>query len=74
MEMHATTVSWDGDGKITVYDKTQGPQNVQAYLAAVFGFSAKKVRVMNTLCWRRIWLGPAPPIQRLSRDARCQNA
>ena len=47
MEMHATTVSWDGDGKITVYDKTQGPQNVQAYLAAVFGFSAKNVRVMN---------------------------
>ena len=47
MEMHATTVSWDGDGRITVYDKTQGPQNVQAYLAAVFNFSAKKVRVMN---------------------------
>ena len=47
MEMHATTVVWEGDGKITVYDKTQGPQNVQDYLAAVFGFSAKNVRVMN---------------------------
>lgn len=47
MEMHASTVIWEGDGKITVYDKTQGPQNVQAYLASVFGFSARNVRVMN---------------------------
>ena len=47
MEMHASTVVWEGDGKITVYDKTQGSQNVQAYLAAVFGFKAKNVRVMN---------------------------
>ncbi len=47
MEMHATTVVWEGDGKITVHDKTQGPQNVQGYLASVFGFSKSDVRVMN---------------------------
>lgn len=47
MEMHASTVIWEGDGKITVHDKTQGSQNVQAYLAAVFGFKSKNVRVMN---------------------------
>jgi xanthine dehydrogenase YagR molybdenum-binding subunit len=47
MEMHATTVILEGDGKITVHDKTQGPQNVQAYLAAIFGFKAADVRVMN---------------------------
>ena len=47
MEMHASTVMWEGDGKITVYDKTQGSQNVQAYLCSVFGFSKKEVRVMN---------------------------
>lgn len=47
MEMHATTVVWEGDGKITVYDKTQGPQNVQAYLVKVFGFKSKNVRVLN---------------------------
>jgi xanthine dehydrogenase YagR molybdenum-binding subunit len=47
MEMHATTVIWEGDGKITVHDKTQGPQNVQGYLASVFGFAKKNVRVMN---------------------------
>lgn len=47
MEMHASTVHWHGDGKITVYDKTQGAQNVQAYLASVFGFAKDDVRVLN---------------------------
>jgi xanthine dehydrogenase YagR molybdenum-binding subunit len=47
MEMHASTVVWEGDGKITVHDKTQGSQNVQGYLSSVFGFSKKDVRVMN---------------------------
>jgi xanthine dehydrogenase YagR molybdenum-binding subunit len=47
MEMHATTVVWEGNGKITVYDKTQGAQNVQAYVAHVFGFKIKNVRVLN---------------------------
>ncbi|WP_375382984.1 xanthine dehydrogenase family protein molybdopterin-binding subunit [uncultured Sphingomonas sp.] len=47
MEMHASTVEWHGDGRITVYDKTQGSQGVQAYLASAFGFSKKNVRVVN---------------------------
>jgi xanthine dehydrogenase YagR molybdenum-binding subunit len=47
MEMHASTVHWEGNGKITVYDKTQGAQNVQAYLAGVFGFDKANVRVKN---------------------------
>jgi xanthine dehydrogenase YagR molybdenum-binding subunit len=47
MEMFATTCVWDGDGKITVYDKTQGSQNVQGYLTKVFGLKKKKVRVVN---------------------------
>ena len=47
MEMHATTVEWHGRGQITVYDKTQGAQNVQAYLANIFGFAKKDVRVVN---------------------------
>lgn len=47
MEMHASTVIWEGGGKITVYDKTQGSQNVQSYLASVFGFSPDDVRVLN---------------------------
>ena len=47
MEMFASTVQWHGDGSITVYDKTQGSQNTQAYLVGVFGFSKKDVRVRN---------------------------
>lgn len=47
MEMHATTVVWEGDDRVTVYDKTQGSQNVQTYLTKVFGFKAENVRVLN---------------------------
>ncbi|HEX8447084.1 MAG TPA: xanthine dehydrogenase family protein molybdopterin-binding subunit [Sphingomonas sp.] len=47
MEMHASTVQWHGDGSITVYDKTQGSQNVQDYLVGIFGFAKKDVRVRN---------------------------
>jgi xanthine dehydrogenase YagR molybdenum-binding subunit len=47
MEMHATTVEWHGDGKITVHDKTQGSQGVQSFLASAFGFSKSDVRVVN---------------------------
>jgi xanthine dehydrogenase YagR molybdenum-binding subunit len=48
MEMHGATVHWEGNGKITVHDKTQGAQNVQAYLASVFGFAKDDVRVLNS--------------------------
>ena len=47
MEMHGTTVVWEGNGRITVHDKTQGSQNVQMYISNIFGFSADKVRVLN---------------------------
>ena len=47
MELFATTVVWEGDGKITVYDKTQGSQNVQLYLKQSLGFKLKNVRVVN---------------------------
>ncbi|RYE50242.1 MAG: xanthine dehydrogenase family protein molybdopterin-binding subunit, partial [Hyphomicrobiales bacterium] len=47
MEMHATTVVWEGDGKITVHDKTQGSQNTQTYISNIFGFSKNDVRVLN---------------------------
>lgn len=47
MEMHASTVTFEGNGKLTVYDKTQGPQNVQAYLAGAFDLKADDVRVLN---------------------------
>ncbi len=47
METYATTVHWHGDGTLTIYDKTQGAQNVQEYVAGVFGFAKSDVRVVN---------------------------
>ena len=47
MELFASTVVWEGGGKLTVYDKTQGVQNVQRYVCGVFGMKADDVRVMS---------------------------
>jgi xanthine dehydrogenase YagR molybdenum-binding subunit len=63
MEMHATTVVWEGDGKISVYDKNQGSQNVQDYLAHVFGFKAANVRVLNPFVGGAFGSGLRPQYQ-----------
>ncbi|MPZ39334.1 MAG: molybdopterin-dependent oxidoreductase [Rhizobiales bacterium] len=47
MELYASTAVWNGDGKLTVYDKTQGVQNVQRYLCSALGLSSDDVRVMS---------------------------
>lgn len=47
MEMHATTVIVGEDGALTVWDKTQGPQAIQAYLTSALSLSSSKVRVCN---------------------------
>ncbi len=47
MELHATIAVWDGDDKLTVYDKSQGPKNVQRALAQNFGLEEKNVRVVT---------------------------
>jgi len=47
MELFATTVVWNGDGNLTVFDKTQGVQNVQRYVCNVFGLHPDNVRVLS---------------------------
>jgi len=47
MEMHATIAIWEGDAKLTVYEKSQGPKSVQAELARMFGLSEKNVQVIT---------------------------
>ena len=47
MELYASTVIWEGGGKLTVYDKTQGVQNVQRYLCGVFGAKSEDIRVLS---------------------------
>ena len=47
MELYASTAIWEGGGKLTVYDKTQGVQNVQRYLCGIFDMKPDDVRVMS---------------------------
>src|SRR5262249_9496545 len=46
MEMFAATAVWEGDGRITVHDKTQGPQNCRDYVASVFSLPPNDVRIL----------------------------
>jgi xanthine dehydrogenase YagR molybdenum-binding subunit len=46
MELFASTAIWEA-GQLTVYDKTQGVQNVQQYLCKVFKLQPGAVRVMS---------------------------
>lgn len=47
MELFGTTCVYEGDGKLTIYDKTQGSQNAQGYVTSVFGLKSKDVRLIN---------------------------
>ena len=69
MELYAATAIWEGGGKLTVYDKTQGVQNVQRYLCAMFGMKPDELRVMSPLRRRRIRLGAAAAIRGGARGA-----
>lgn len=46
MELFATTTIYEGKGKLTIYDKTQGTINDQLYVANIFGLKYKNVRVL----------------------------
>lgn len=45
MEPHASTVLYQPDGTLHIHDKTQGPQNCQAYVQKVFGLDKSQVRI-----------------------------
>jgi xanthine dehydrogenase YagR molybdenum-binding subunit len=47
MECFGTTVLFEGDGRLTVYDKTQGAPNSQNYVCNIFGLGKDKVRVLS---------------------------
>ncbi|MGI4826960.1 MAG: xanthine dehydrogenase family protein molybdopterin-binding subunit [Janthinobacterium lividum] len=48
MEPHATTCLWDGNGSVTVYDKTQGSQNCQQWVMNIFDFKKDQVHIINS--------------------------
>lgn len=47
IELFATTVVYEADGKLTIYDKTQGTINCQLYVGNVFGLHYNDVRVIS---------------------------
>jgi xanthine dehydrogenase YagR molybdenum-binding subunit len=47
IELHATVAMWEGDDKLLVYDKSQGPKGTQSELARLFGIDEKNVRVIT---------------------------
>lgn len=63
MELFASTVVWDGGGKLTVYDKTQGVQNVQGYLCGVFDKKAEDLRVISPFVGGAFGAGLRPQYQ-----------
>jgi xanthine dehydrogenase YagR molybdenum-binding subunit len=46
MELHATTVVWDGDDKVTIYEKTQGIKSTQRSIMDAFKLDEKNVQVI----------------------------
>jgi xanthine dehydrogenase YagR molybdenum-binding subunit len=65
MELYASTAIWEGDGKLTVYDKTQGVQNVQKYLCSVFNMKSDDVRVLSPYMGGGFGSGLRPQYQAL---------
>jgi len=63
MEPFATTVVRDEDGRLTVYDKTQGVQNVQNYLCNVFGCTKNELRVISPFVGGAFGSGLRPQYQ-----------
>src|SRR5262249_51286103 len=60
MEPFATTVIWKSDGKLTVYDKTQGPRNNHDYLCRAFGLADADVRLLCPYVGGGVGIGLGP--------------
>src|SRR6266436_5801416 len=63
MELYASTVIFERDGKLTVYDKIQGVQNVQRYLCSVFEMATDEVRVISPFVGGAFGSGLRPQFQ-----------
>lgn len=63
MEMFASTVFWEEDGTITIYDKTQGVKNSHWYICSALGFDRDKVRVLSPFVGGAFGSGLRPQYQ-----------
>jgi xanthine dehydrogenase YagR molybdenum-binding subunit len=63
MELYASTAVYERDGKLTVYDKTQGVQNVHGYLCSVLEMKPEDVRVVSLFMGGGFGSGLRPQFQ-----------
>ena len=63
LEMHASTVILEADGRLTVYDKTQSAQNSRIVVSHVFGIAKDKVTVRNAFVGGAFGSGLRPQYQ-----------
>ena len=63
MELYASTVTSEAGGKLTIYDKTQGVQNVQRYVCSVLCMAPDDVRVMSPFVGGAFGSGLRPQYQ-----------
>jgi xanthine dehydrogenase YagR molybdenum-binding subunit len=63
MECFGTTAVWEGDGRLTIYDKTQGAPNDHGYVCSVFGLAKDKVRVLSPYVGGAFGVGLRPNYQ-----------
>jgi xanthine dehydrogenase YagR molybdenum-binding subunit len=63
MELFASTVLIDSNGRLTVYDKTQGVQNVQRYLCGALGMAPDEIRVLSPFVGGAFGAGLRPQYQ-----------
>ena len=78
METFATTAVWKGEGRITIFDKTQGAPNSRDYVADMLEMPRDKVRVLQPFVGGAFGSGlrpqyqlPLPPWRRASSSDRC---
>ncbi len=63
MEPFASTAIFEPDGRLTVYDKTQGVQNIQRYLCSAFNMKPEDVRVVSPFVGGAFGSGLRPQYQ-----------
>ena len=63
MELFASTAIVEANGRLTVYDKTQGVQNVHRYLCSVLGMKPDDIRVVSTFVGGAFGVGLRPQFQ-----------
>jgi xanthine dehydrogenase YagR molybdenum-binding subunit len=63
MELYASTVIFEPGGKLTIYDKTQGVQNVHRYVCSVLGMKPDEARVISPFVGGAFGSGLRPQYQ-----------